>query len=314
MSLIEEKELEIIEKGLQFCPKIGRWIAKYPWIRSPNDLPDNRCAAFGALRSAEKRLKKNKSLGETYNAQIEDMLQRGVARVVPHEELYNYKGPKFYIHHFEVMNPKSKSTPCRIVFNSSSCFHGHSLNGYIAKGPKMLNRLLGVLLRFRQGQHAFIGDISKMYHAISIPLADQMTHLFLWRGLKEDCPPITYAMTAVNMGDRPSATIAQLALRKTAEEAIQTYPEAANTILRNAYMDDIPGSTASASETRKITSAIDQVLLGNGFRIKEWIYSYESDGHILMHDDGEEIQKGVLGVMWSPRSDRLTFSINEEEK
>ena len=313
MSLLEEKELEIIEKGLQFCPKIGRWIAKYPWIRSPNDLPDNRAAALGALRSAEKRLKKNKSLGETYNAQIEDMLERGVARVVPYEELHNYKGPKFYIHHFEVMNPKSKSTPCRIVFNSSACFQGHSLNGYLAKGPKMLNRLLGVLLRFRQGQHAFIGDISKMYHAIGIPLVDQMTHLFLWRGLKEDCPPITYAMTAVNMGDRPSATIAQLALRKTAEEVIQIYPEAANTIVRNAYMDDIPGSTVSASETMKITSEIDQILLKKGFRIKEWICSYKSDAHIRMGDNDEDIQEGVLGVTWSPRSDILIFSINEEE-
>jgi len=31
--------------------------------------------------------------------------------------------------------------------------------------------------------------------------------------------PATFAMTAVNMGDRPAAAIAQTALRMTAEEA-----------------------------------------------------------------------------------------------
>ena len=84
----------------------------------------------------------------------------------------------------------------------------------------MLNKLLGVLMRFREGRHAFIGDIAKMYHSIDMTLRDQMTHLFLWRDMKTECEPTTYAMTAVNMGDRPSATIAQIALRKSAEEGV----------------------------------------------------------------------------------------------
>ena len=77
--------------------------------------------------------------------------------------------------------------------------------------------LLGVLLRFQQHQYAFIGDVRKMFHAIDIPTEDQMMHLFVWRNCSDQNPIETYAMTAVNMGDRPSATIAQLALKKTAE-------------------------------------------------------------------------------------------------
>ena len=70
MSLQEEKEFYMNEEGLQFLPESGRWEARYPRIKSPDDLPDNRCVALAALRSAETRLKRNNLLGETYNAQI----------------------------------------------------------------------------------------------------------------------------------------------------------------------------------------------------------------------------------------------------
>ena len=109
----------------------------------------------------------------------------------------------------------------------------------------MLNQLLGVLLRFRQERCAFMGDIRKMFHSIDIPIADQMTHLFLWRDINVRDDPDTYCITAVNMGDKPAAAIAQTALRMTAECAIDMYQEAAKIVLENSYMDDIPASTTS---------------------------------------------------------------------
>ena len=86
------------------------------------------------------------------------------------------------------MNPNSKSTPCRIVFNSSAKIFGYFLNDYFAKGQSMLNKLLGVIMRFREVKHAFIGDIAKMYHTIAIPQLEQMTRLFLWRDLHSNNP------------------------------------------------------------------------------------------------------------------------------
>ena len=80
-----------------------------------------------------------------------------------------------------------------------------------------MNKLFGVLLRFREERVGFIGDISKMFPSIKIPLRDQMTHLFLWRDLVIEKEPDNYAITAVNMGDRPSARIAIVARKKTAE-------------------------------------------------------------------------------------------------
>ena len=317
MSLKDEREYQMIEDGLKFDCTRGRWMAAYPWVKPPEELPDNRNVALATLRSTEKRLNRDKEHAQIYNKQIEDMLSREAARKVTESELAEYLGPKYYISHFEVMNPKSKSTPCRIVYNSSAKYQGFSLNDYLAKGPSMLNKLLGVLLRFRKGKHAFIGDIAKMFHSIDIPLLEQMTHLFLWRNLRTDCYPTTYAMTAVNMGDRPSSTIAQIAMRKSAEEAATEFPQASRIVIESSYMDDIPASTDSKEQSLQLTNDIEAILEPRGFRIKEWIHSgsktasaipvkLDSEEQKLI---GVEIEK-VLGVQWEPGSDVLEFEVN----
>ena len=202
MSLKDESEYEMIEKKVQFDVGKGRWMAEYPWIRNPSELRNNRKVALAVLQSTEKRLARHENQKIVYSQQITDMLDRNVARNVTEEELARYMGPQFDLSHHAVMKPDSKSTPCRIVFNSSASFMGLSLNECLAKGPSLLNSLLGILIRFRENQIAFIGDIKKMYHSIDIPLHDQMTHLFLWRDCDMSVKPTTYAITAVNMGDR----------------------------------------------------------------------------------------------------------------
>ena len=315
MSLKEEAEYQMIVEGLQFDETKGRWCANYPWVKPPEELPDNRKVAMAILKSTEKRLLRNKDHADTYNEQIHDMLRRGAARHVSDDEVVGYTGGKFYISHFEVLNPKSKSTPCRIVYNSSARFQGQSLNDYLAKGPSLLNKMIGVIMRFRECRHAFIGDISKMFHSIDIPLRDQMTHLFLWRDFDRESHPTTYAMTVVNMGDRPSATIAQVALRKSAERFTYEYPEDSNLIVKNAYMDDIPSSTNSEDDAVRLRREIDLILSSTGFSIKEWICSGQDTPQVVslrleaQQQDDIEQSEGVLGISWIPKRDMVKLGV-----
>jgi len=129
-------------------------------------------------------------------------------------ELKNYKGPIHCISHHEVLMPDYKSTPGRIVFNSSTCCMGHILNDYWAKGPHLLNDLLGVLIRFRETNIAMIGDIKKMYHTVKIKTIEQHTHRFLWRDMDTGRPPDMYVIQKVSFGDKPSGTCATVALKK----------------------------------------------------------------------------------------------------
>ena len=291
----------------------GRWYVSYPWKRSPTELPNNYSSAFGMLKSTEKRLSKNQELATKYQDQIDDMLARGVARKMPEEEIQEYTGPQYYIAHHEVLSG-SESTPCRLVFNSSAKFNGHVLNDYWAKGPDMLNNLLGVLLRFRENKIAISGDIKKMYHAIKIEGVDQQTHRFLWREMNTRKPD-TYVMTSLSFGDRPAAAIAAVALKKTAEMAGEEFPNASVTIKNNSYVDDIIDSFDNKAKATEMTEQIDSVLKKGGFEVKKWIVSgqpVEDEMQVCStksNGDERKTTSTVLGVIWDVSRDELRYKV-----
>ena len=140
-SIKDKRELELIHNGLSLENKV--WTARYPWIKNPSDLPNNKLIAAKMLQNTEKRLLKDEKKAETYQSQIQDMLDRGVAKKLDVEDL-NYDGPVHYISHHEVLKQDSASTPCRIVFIASANYKNHVLNDYWAKSPDLLGNLLGL--------------------------------------------------------------------------------------------------------------------------------------------------------------------------
>ena len=176
-SQIEREEAKKIERS---CQKNGnQWVVSHPWKRDPTLLPDNKSQAIKKLEATERRLMKNLEHAQAYDKQMVEMNEMAFSRKLSKQEFEGYRGPVHYISHHEVLRPESKSTPVRIVFNSSAVFRGHRLNDYWMKGPDLLNDLFGVVLRFKENEIAFIGDISKMYHRIRIPEADQHVNRFL---------------------------------------------------------------------------------------------------------------------------------------
>ena len=257
MSLREEREQKQINEGLVY--QGGYFLAHYPWVKDPNQLPDNRVAAIKRLESTERRLLKSEKLAEMYSDQIKDMLDRNVARKLTEAEIREYDGPCHYISHHEVLKNGSSSTPCRIVFDSSANFQNHTLNDYWGKGANLVNDLVGVLLRFRENKVGVAGDIKKMYHAVKISELDQHTHRFLWRDLQLNKTPDTYVMTSVSFGDKLAGNIVIPALHKTAEFGKEKFPGAAECLLKSTYVDDIIDSFDEDSTARKIINEIDKL-------------------------------------------------------
>lgn len=64
----------------------------------------------------------------------------------------------WYLPHHPVISP-NKPGKLRIVFDAAAEFEGTSLNKNLVQGPDMTNSLIGVLLRFRQGNIGLAGDI-----------------------------------------------------------------------------------------------------------------------------------------------------------
>ena len=200
-SFKEEQELKKIEENVKYDVKNQCWITSYPCLIDPHTLPNNYQTAYTTLQRTEKTLSKDEKWADTYRGQMQDMVERGVARKLSPQELTNWTGPSFYISHLAVVNPRSNSTPVRIVFNSSQTHEGVSLNSCLVKGPdSYMNNLIGILLRWREEKVAMIGDIRKMLNAVHLKALEQHCHRFLWQNLEQHRPPDVYIIQRVNMG------------------------------------------------------------------------------------------------------------------
>ena len=308
----EEHELQLIENGL--VRHSDHWEATYPWIKKPSSLKDNRCVAEAMLKSTEKRLLKDKQRAETYQEQIDDMLLRNVAIKLSEEQLRDYSGPVQYLSHHEVLK-ESVSTPCRIVFNASAKYKGISLNDCWAKGPDIMNNMLGILIRFRENEVAIAGDIKKMYHSVHLSQLDQHMHRFLWRDLDLNAPVDTYMMTRVCFGDKPAGTIAAVALQRTAQEFKNQYPKSVDIVLNNTYVDDVIDSLkGGAPEMEQIVQEINEIVESGGFEMKEWISNASNSAQSELTNlptarDVSNEKSKILGMFWDPAKDQFIFKV-----
>ena len=124
----------------------------------------------------------------------------------------------WYIPHHGVYSA-SKPDKIRVVFYCSAKCQGVSLNDKLLQGPNPTNSLIGVLLRFRQGPIAIMGDIEAMFHQVRVRREDRDLLRFLWwvDGDLNKAPVVCRATVHI-FGATSSPSCANAALRATAEE------------------------------------------------------------------------------------------------
>ena len=145
--------------------------------------------------------------------------------------------------HQMALNPGSKSTPVRTVFNNSWMFRGFKLNSGWALGPDIMNSLHTILMRFRKDEVGAQGDIAKMYYMIRVTIEEEMMQLFVWKFGGEERIR-TLCMTRLVMGNKMSANLSP-----------EQFPVAYN--VDNVFI--------TAPNIDKLGSGIEEILF------KEWI-------------------------------------------
>lgn len=166
----KERELEIIRNGLTYVKADAQinephWDTKYSWTEDPISLTNNKSGVQDTLLRTEKQLKKEPEWKRVYAAQVYEMVERRAAMKLTKEIIASWKGPVWLVSHLVAPNPHSVTTPVHLVWNSSQKF-----KTLLLKGP-----IRALLLRFRRGVHAVLGDIKKMY--VSLRLEDLLMHL-----------------------------------------------------------------------------------------------------------------------------------------
>ncbi len=108
------------------------------------------------------------------------------------------------------------------------------MNDLLMKGPDVLNQIRAVLLRFRSGK-----EKKKMYNSVWLEDCEVHLHRFIWRD-SEDEELGEYAITRVNIGDKPAGCIAQLAMHETANlPSFAHLKEERRALQHDSYVDDI---------------------------------------------------------------------------
>ncbi|PIK43536.1 hypothetical protein BSL78_19599 [Apostichopus japonicus] len=150
----------------------GHYQMELPWRHSPPTLPDNRKYAQTRLKHLERRLQRDKALHEQYKKTMGVYIQRGYAKEVDNNQK-NTQAPVWYLPHHPVTHPM-KPDKVRVVFDCAAKYKGTSLNSQLLQGPDFTNKLVGVLIRFRQEAVAIAADIEGMFHQVKVSPKDVM--------------------------------------------------------------------------------------------------------------------------------------------
>ena len=127
-------------------------------------------------------------------------------------------------------------------------------------------------MRFRQEEVTLIADIEKMFHQVRVPPEYCDALRFLWWPEDLHREPEEYQMQVHIFGVTSSPCCSNKALRQTADDNEEKYSEqAAETVRRNFYVDNLLKSTASVEEATTLADKLTGMLKEGGFRLTKFL-------------------------------------------
>ena len=301
------------------------YVMRIPFKQEDPDLPDNRVLAEKRLSYLGRRLKKDKVLCERYKSEIDKLVDKGFAEKV-RDSCASVQGKTWYIPHHSVINP-NKPEKLRVVNDCSAKFDGASLNTAVHRGPDLTNKLVGVLLRFRQKQYAIMSDVEAMYHQVVVPKEQRSVLRFLWwaDGVPDQQTEI-YQMTRHLFGGIWSASASNYALKRTAKDNAADFDsEAVEAVIRSFYVDDLLHSVESEERGIYVAHQIQDLLSKGGFTLNKWVSSSKkilesvpverrskSVQNLDLDQDDLPIER-ALGLVWHCDDDMFRVSVKQKE-
>jgi hypothetical protein len=267
----------------------------------------------------ERSLMKKPEIASRYNDVMAANLEKGylieTSRPEPGE-------PCWYLPHFPVVMEERVSTKVRVVLDSAAKYERKSLNDNMLAGPKLQRDLTDILLTFRKGAVALIGDIKEMFPQFKLKLEDQTYHRTLWYPLGSNSALKEYKAVRLTFGDRASPFLAQYVVRYHAEKRLDVYPKASEVCLEDLYMDDDMTNVDTVSEGIELCKELVVLLDEAGCCIRKWcsnklevLDGVPEEDHVAGVDfDTEELPcVKTLGVKWNAKFDTFGFTYSLEE-
>ncbi|XP_065094041.1 uncharacterized protein LOC135714581 [Ochlerotatus camptorhynchus] len=297
----------------------GRYIVRHPFNERKHELGDSREMALKRFLHLERKLDKQPELKEQYSLFIREYEQLGHMREI--QETTEEPGSVYYLPHHCVLRPTSTTTKLRVVFDGSArTSSGVSINDILMTGPSVQSDLIAILLRFRGFQFVFTLDIPKMFRQVGVHWLDTRYLRIFWRYNKDDILTVRELQT-VTYGLASSPFQATMALKQTAVDHKEEFPEAANIVEKGTYMDDILTGADTLAEACKLQREVTDLLAKGCFGAHKWCANHpdivkgvseelRGNSFVVSDENSKSIVK-TLGMTWDPVDDWFSVSVPE---
>ena len=176
MSCDDKKVIELWDRESVW--ENGHYTIPIPWRQERPNFPNNKFVAQRRLDSTVRKLERT-GLMEKYDENMQTMLNDGYAEPVPECDLDLFDGSVWFLPHHPVIS-ESRPGKVRIVHDCAAKLSGINLNNQCFQGPDLVNKLIHVLLIFRQHKLAIMADVQAMYMQVKVPPRDRNALRFLW--------------------------------------------------------------------------------------------------------------------------------------
>ncbi|GFW33340.1 integrase catalytic domain-containing protein [Trichonephila clavipes] len=187
----------------------------------------------------------------------------------------------YYIPCHSVYKPEKTSTPLRVVFDASAKTSGFSLRSILLNGGIIQQDLFSICA---------------------------------------DAPIKTYKLATVTYGTVSAPFLATRTLRALADEEKAEFPDAADVICNDSYMDDILSGESTLEGAKKLQTRLSQLLQRGGFELHKWVSNSPellrdlSASSYMFDKEFQDAPVKTLGMLWDPKVDCLTYKVKISDK
>ncbi|GFW75351.1 DUF1758 domain-containing protein [Trichonephila clavipes] len=296
----------------------GRYIVNLPF-KENNTLGESKEKAVQLLYALENKFHRNKQFKDNFLNFMNEYLALGHMREISQER--DDEAPNCYIPYHMVINEKSTTTKCRVVFNVLRLKqkNGKSLIDVLITGPKLQTEIFIHLIKFRSYRVAFAADIEEIYRQILISDKDCKYQRIVWRPTPSD-PLKSFELLTITSC---APFLASRTLRQLYLDEEQNFPLAAKIARENIYIDDLLSGADTEVEAKSIIIEIQNLMKSGGFILRKWSSSHpkafeDLDTSLLaskpIHSLGdEESKQRVIGLIWNLQTDSIQVKVIHEE-
>ena len=275
MSANDEWSLEQMNATLKFNKETGHYSVGLPWRLGREETAKlfKNINFYSTAQSRHEKLKKkferNPELKHGSFMQMDEKLSKGFVRKIESTDAPD-GSPVCYLPVHVALHPE-KPGKFRLCLDAAAKTGPHFLNKWLLNGPDFLNRLVGILTRFRQKKFTLTGDIKDFFYQIEVDYPDRPALRFMWWTDETMVQTILLEALVHIFGGTSSPAVANFVLRHHANVIKDRFPlDVYWAIIRAFYVDDLLSSQDTVEETFALKENLEKALKEGGFTILKW--------------------------------------------